>query len=335
MEQADRDLEAEVKYSVREAFYKEFDAWDKKNTHVSFVTGTTSDALKSIGMKDQNIVLRSGTVLQKLKDHPEMTFDIFKGIPELLEHPVIVQFSDAIDPKTKRPKYDSSITVLGELYADVKEGTKTVKKPVLVSLELMPTNQKKTAVLNFAIIKSAYSKNALQQYLNENSILYIDPDKKRTDSWLSRTRLQLPFGENRYGPIRKIAYVGGKVKVQSPKNMSEMQRKLYEAGAIDEFGNKLFSLREPVEEHGDLIAMHNLSAEKLLQTIRLGGMPMPSIAITKSGFAYTDYGDISVLFRKDTVSPDADSRNKVYGGGVWTPTVDQARAIRAFQEVSG
>ena len=242
--QADRDLEAETKFSIREEFYEEFDAWDKKNANVSFITGTTSDALRSIGMKDQDIVLRSGTVLQKLKDHPEMTLDIFKKIPELLEHPVIVQFSDAIDPKTKRPKYDSSITVLGELYADVKEGAKTVKKPVLVSLELMPTNQKKTAVLDFAIIKSAYSKNALQQYINENSILYIDPNKKRTDSWLSLNRLQLPLGEKSYGPIRKIAYVDGKVKVQSPKSMSEMQKKLYEAGIIDEFGNKLFSDRD-------------------------------------------------------------------------------------------
>ena len=68
-----------------------------------------------------------------------------------------------------------------------------------------------------------YSKEPLQQYLNENSILYIDPDKKRTDSWLSRTRLQLPFGENRYGPIRKIAYVDGKVKAQSPKNMANAE----------------------------------------------------------------------------------------------------------------
>ena len=233
-----------TKASIREEFYKEFDAWDKQDTHVSFVTGTTSDALKSIGMKDQNIILRSGTVLQKIKDHPEMTFDIFKGIPELLEHPVIVQFSDAIDPKTKRPKYDSSITVLGELYAEVQEDGKTVKKPVLVSLELLPTKNKGTTVLDFAIIKSAYSKNALQQYLNENSILYIDPDKKRTDSWLSLTRLQLPFGENRYGPIRKIAYVDGKVKVQSPKSMTEMQKKLFDAGIIDEFGNKLFSDRD-------------------------------------------------------------------------------------------
>ena len=143
-------------------------------------------------------------------------------IPDLLERPVIVQFSDAIDPETKRPKYDSSITVLGELYADVVQEGKTVKKPVLVSLELLPTNQRKTAILDFAIIKSAYSKNALQQYLNENSILYIDPNKKRTDSWLSLNRLQLPLGENRYGSVRKIAYADGKVKVQNAKNMTDI-----------------------------------------------------------------------------------------------------------------
>ncbi len=231
--------DADTKFSIREQFYQEFDAWDKKDTNVNFTTGTTSDALKSIGMKDQDIILRSGTVLQKVKDHPEITFDIFKGIPDLLEHPVIIQFSDAIDSKTKRPRYDSSITVLGELYADVKENGDTVKKPVLVSLELMPTNKKKTAVLDFSIIKSAYSKNALQQYLNENSILYIDPDKKRTDSWLSLNRLQLPLGEKSYGSIRRIAYDAGKVKVQNPKNMSLMQKKLYEAGVVDEFGNKL------------------------------------------------------------------------------------------------
>lgn len=64
-----------------------------------------------------------------------MTIDVFKCIPELLEHPIIIQFSDAVDPQTRRAKYDSRITVLGELYA---EG-----KPVLVSLELLPTNQKK------------------------------------------------------------------------------------------------------------------------------------------------------------------------------------------------
>ena len=133
---------------------------------------------------------------------------------------------------------------MGELYADVKENGKTIKKPVLVSLELLPTKKRGATILDFTLIKSAYSKNALQQYLNENSILYIDPNKKRTDSWLSLTRLQLPFGENRYGPIRKIAYADGKVKVQKSKNMTAVEKAMFDAGVIDEFGNKLFSDRD-------------------------------------------------------------------------------------------
>ena len=237
---------ANNKYSIRMQFYKEFDAWDGKNSNVSFVIGTTSDALKSIGMKDQEIKMHSGMMISKINTHPEITRDIFRQVPTLLEHPIIVQFSDAIDPATQKPKYDDSITILGELYAKINENGKVVEKPVLVAVNLVPTKKKSSVILDFAVVKSAYTKDALQQYLNENSILYIDSDKKRTDSWLSRTRLSLPVGEKRYGPIRRIAYVDGKVKVQNPKNMTAMQRKLYEAGLIDEFGNKLFSERTGV-----------------------------------------------------------------------------------------
>lgn len=41
----------------------------------------------------------------------------------------------------------------------------------------------------------------------------------------------------------------------------------------------LFSLKESVEETKDLIAVHNLFEEKLLKSLNLGGLPMPSIAV--------------------------------------------------------
>lgn len=252
--------EGDEQFSIREEFYAEFDKWvadGRKNTNINFVVGKTSDALKTIGMKDQEIILKSGTVNQKLKAHKEMTTDIFKKIPELLEYPIIVQFSDAIDPKTKKPKYDSRISVLGELYADVIENGNTTKKPVLVALELSPTNQKKTAVLDFSLIKSAYAKNALQQYLNENSILYIEPNKKRTDNWLSLNRLQLPLGETKYGSIRKITYSGNKVKIQNSTKKTPMEIALEKAGLVDEFGNVQNSDRDL----NDIISLQNRHQE--------------------------------------------------------------------------
>ena len=84
-------------------------------------------------------------------------------------------------------------------------------------------------------------------------------------------------------------------------------------------GSAQFSLKSTREESKNLIAIHNLTAEKLKETLNLGGFPMPSIAIVKSDMGHEEFGDISVLFRKDTINP-TDRRNKVYGGDAWTPT---------------
>ena len=82
-----------------------------------------------------------------------------------------------------------------------------------------------------------------------------------------------------------------------------------------------YSLKDPVEETKDLIAVHNISESNLLKSLDLGGFPMPSIAVMKAqqADANADYGDISVVFRKDTIDPEVNRSNKVYGGDAWTP----------------
>ena len=81
-----------------------------------------------------------------------------------------------------------------------------------------------------------------------------------------------------------------------------------------------FSMRENVEETKELVAVHNVSSEKLLKTLKLGGLPMPSIAITRAREGYNNFGDISLVFGKDTIDPEFMRRNKVYSGDAWTPT---------------
>lgn len=84
--------------------------------------------------------------------------------------------------------------------------------------------------------------------------------------------------------------------------------------------NNNFSLKGSVEEKGELIAVHNLSEEKLLKSLSLGGLPMPSIAVLKAKEGHSQYGDISLIFDKSTIDPQATSANKVYSGDAWTPT---------------
>lgn len=84
-----------------------------------------------------------------------------------------------------------------------------------------------------------------------------------------------------------------------------------------------FSMREPAEETRDLIAIHNMTLDNLRGALRLGGLPMPSIAIVKAAAGHSKYGPISVVFEKSSIDPQTDRRNKVYGGDAYTPTAPQ------------
>lgn len=101
-----------------------------------------------------------------------------------------------------------------------------------------------------------------------------------------------------------------------------------------------FSLDEPVEETETLVAMHNMTEEKLRRTLDIGAWPSPSIAVVKAKEGHANYGEYSAVFPRATIDPEADPRNKVYGGDAWTPTKDNAlverevnyEARRAFDE---
>lgn len=84
-----------------------------------------------------------------------------------------------------------------------------------------------------------------------------------------------------------------------------------------------FSLKAPVEETKNLLALHNLTEKNLLDAAKLGGLPMPSIAIVKADEGHGEYGDISFVFSKDTIDPQLFRANKVYGYDAWTPTAPQ------------
>lgn len=97
------------------------------------------------------------------------------------------------------------------------------------------------------------------------------------------------------------------------ENLNEMAKK---------YGVR-FSLKEPIEETKDLIAVHNMNEEDLKRTLQLGGMPMPSIAIVKGKMGHENFGEISLVFGKDTIDPEGMKENRVYGSDAWTPTVPQ------------
>ena len=81
---------------------------------------------------------------------------------------------------------------------------------------------------------------------------------------------------------------------------------------------KKFSIFEDGTDK-NLVAMHNLSADNLETALNRGGFPMPSIAVTKDNISHNEFGEVSVLFGKDTIDPEINN-NHVYGSDVYSPT---------------
>lgn len=71
------------------------------------------------------------------------------------------------------------------------------------------------------------------------------------------------------------------------------------------------------EDIKNLVAVHNITESKLLQSIKIGGLAVPSIAITDVNYGHENFGNISLIFRKETISP-TDRRNKVFGSDAYS-----------------
>ena len=84
-----------------------------------------------------------------------------------------------------------------------------------------------------------------------------------------------------------------------------------------------FSMREPVEETKDLLALHNLTEENLRDVLKLGGFPMPSVAIVKAEQGHSKYGPISLVLPRASIDPKTDARNHIFGADAYTPTVPE------------
>ena len=102
-----------------------------------------------------------------------------------------------------------------------------------------------------------------------------------------------------------------------------------------------FSLSKAVEETKDLVALHNLTEDKLMKSLELGGLPMPSLAITKADIPHSNFGEITLVFGRDTIDPKKNKKNKVYSADAWTPVfprteyeADSKVANRVSQKLS-
>jgi hypothetical protein len=77
--------------------------------------------------------------------------------------------------------------------------------------------------------------------------------------------------------------------------------------------------KEFFQDEKDLIAQHNLSLDNLRNAQKLGGLPVPSLAITKKDAPLANFGEITLLGDKNLIDPRADRTNKVFAADIYSP----------------
>ena len=296
----------ERRYEINPEYADDVDQWDKegRNSNRTFILGRTGDALQSLGARKSDIYMKADKINTILKEHPEMTLEEIKRIPEILDEPVMILTSQ----NKGRTKQNTRLVMFGDVKA--QDG-----RPVLCVLDLRPV-ENHIVISDMQKVTSAYTKDVNPvEFVRKSDVLYVDENKERTTELFRTLGFKIPSELQLSGSIGRIAYGNQDVKLSGVK-FTELEEKT----PIKK--NIRFQLAAPVEvdSQKDLVAVHNLTEQNLQEALELGGMPSPSIAVVKAQEGHTKYGPISLVFGSDTIDPMMNRANRIYGSDAWTPT---------------
>ena len=199
---------AEERYSIDPDYAERIDAWDKDerpNDEV-FILGSTGDTLQGLGARENDIYMNSEKINRILHDHPEMTLEEIKRIPEVIDDPVMVLASR----NTDRSRQNTRLVMVGNVKA--QDG-----RPVMCVLDMQPT-ENKIMINDMQKLTSAYTKDkAPVQFVRNSEVLYLSENKKRTTALLRSLGFQMPSKLQPCGSIGSITYEKRSVKLEGVK----------------------------------------------------------------------------------------------------------------------
>ena len=191
-----------VSYSIDPYFSENVREWyeEGQNAGERFTLGSTGDVLQGLGAIESDIYMNGDKISRILSDHPEMTIEEIRKIPELLEDPVLILKSKGRGTS----KANSRVVLYGTMKAQNGE-------PVMAVLDLRPS-ENGFVLDDMQKVNSAYTKKNPANFVAGSDVLYAD--KKRTVPLLRQFGLTITSRELlRNGSIGSISYENGVVKL--------------------------------------------------------------------------------------------------------------------------
>ena len=197
------------KFSINPDFEMDIDRWAKSGMPQTeqFILGSTGDVLQGLGAIESDIYFNGDKISKILNDHPEMTLDIIKKIPQIVDDPVLVLKSR----NTRSVPRNTRLVMFGSVKADNGQ-------PVLCVLDLRPV-ENRLVIDDMQKVTSAYTKDDPTSFVQNSEVLYAD--KKRTAKLLRSIGLHWPIELQQSGYIGSISYSKRNVNIEG-KPFSEI-----------------------------------------------------------------------------------------------------------------
>ena len=196
------------KYSIDPDYAEKIDEWNKegRNNNRTFILGRTGDALQSLGARENDIYMKADKINTILKEHPEMTLEEIKRIPEILDDPVMILTSQ----NKGRTKQNTRLVMFGDVKA--QDG-----RPVLCVLDLRPV-ENHIVINDMQKVTSAYTKDVNPvEFVRKSDVLYVDKNKERTTELFRTLGFKIPSELQLSGSIGRITYGNQDVKLSGVK----------------------------------------------------------------------------------------------------------------------
>ena len=151
-----------------------------------------SSPLNMVGIPAGKLYFDNSKIQKAIKDHGDhIDGKVMQKIPQLLEQPIVIAQADT--PNT--------VNVFGYLYYN--------DTPILVGV-MIAKNRLGTA--SIGKIRTVHARRDTGNMITDQSVLYLNPNKKETTAWFQARGNVVPLGGKRFGFIRSIAENGENVK---------------------------------------------------------------------------------------------------------------------------
>ena len=178
---SDRDYFAEDKY-----FKTQIAKWEelKHGSYVKVGQIGEKHPLHSVGMPTGVMRYDVSKLKKNMADHGDyLTIELLKAIPDIIANPVAIA------------EYSAENTV--NVFGDVFVGNSPMMVGVTISKDRAGNDISKVRTLN--------ARRDVGSLITDDTVLYLDEDKKRTRKWFQACGKQVPLGETKFGFIRSIS----------------------------------------------------------------------------------------------------------------------------------